>query len=358
MGSNPTPAARAPPVIAKAIIRTYLTRRPLLGAGRQRGPRCPVKTNEIGMGTLSERGRWSQGTNQGFSTELAATVALDQYSSTVDAWVGRGDRDDAQDPPPRRLPRDRDVPRPSVCATRARTSADSDARLRVGCPVDGSHDRPRKRVTSEPAESTAPTARACATQRSRGYVRQPHRDPGSRRRASQLASCFASACTVSLGAAFRRPSTRSSTSRRASGLRSPATASFGPRHSRPPGTGEDGPMTCDIEEVRRPRRSFEIVNSASAPGRRVLLELVRNVPGGTFIGWSDPDCPVQPTCTVVMPTRPSTPHDPVQPYDLTVAASFGGQFPLGSSPPSSAAATSRVRPPAWSAHPSSATGIR
>ena len=183
MGSNPTPAARAPPVIAKAIIRTYSTRRPLLGAGRQRGPRCPVKTNEIGLGTLSERGRWSQGTNQGFSTELAAIVALGSIFKYRRRVGRRGDRDDAQDPPPRRLPRDRDVPRPSVCATRARTSAGSDARLRVGGPVDGSHDRPRTR--HQRASGNRLHQRHGHVQRNvpRGYVRQPHRDPGSRLRA-------------------------------------------------------------------------------------------------------------------------------------------------------------------------------
>ncbi len=185
------------------------------------------------------------------------------------------------------------------------------------------------RVTSEPAgiDCTNGTGMCNATFLADTSVNLTA-TPAAGYEPSQLASCFASTCTVSLGSA---PQTIDAIFDVTSSLWLEVSGNGVVRATPldvPPGTGEDGPMTCDIEGGTSPTPEFRDCQLRVAPGRRVLLELVRNVPGGTFIGWSDPDCPVQPTCTVVMPTAPSTPHDPVQPYDLTVAASFA-PVPVG-----------------------------
>ena len=185
------------------------------------------------------------------------------------------------------------------------------------------------RVTSEPAgiDCTNGTGMCNATFLADTSVNLTA-TPAAGYEPSQLASCFASTCTVSLGSA---PQTIDAIFDVTSSLWLEVAGNGVVRATPldvPPGTGEDGPMTCDIEGGTSPTPEFRDCQLRVAPGRRVLLELVRNVPGGTFIGWSDPDCPVQPTCTVVMPTAPSTPHDPVQPYDLTVAASFA-PVPVG-----------------------------
>jgi hypothetical protein len=90
-----------------------------------------------------------------------------------------------------------------------------------------------------------------------------------------------------------------------------------------PMPGEDGVTSCAGSTSATP----STCSPRYEPGRKVLLEAVPS-PNGVFAGWSDPECGEQLSCTVAIPSVPAMLGRWFQPYDLSVAASFG-PVPIG-----------------------------
>jgi hypothetical protein len=191
------------------------------------------------------------------------------------------------------------------------------------------HMTGRAHVTSDPVGiDCTDGAGTCSASFASGTLVTLDATPGIGYSASQLGSCFGLTCMVDIGssplvvdAIFSVDSTLwLQITGRGKIRETPLDVSAE--------TGEDGVTVCNIGDWQSPTPNTNCTLRVE-PGRRVLLEVVPNA-ASTFVGWSDPACTDQPTCIVEMPTLPVPARvgDRLQPYDMTVAASFA-PIPIG-----------------------------